>query len=586
MGARRGYGTGLLLVIALIVAGCAGSTGNKAGGAGQSVLTLTLADGESSPQEVQGFVDAVREVSGGSMEIQVTTEWRHGEMNYEAGLITDVEQGKADLGEASARVWDTVGINNLDALLAPFLIDSYELEAKVLRSDTAAGLLDGLKAGGLVGLGYLQGPIRYPLGLTRQLVSPSDFRGARIGIRPSRLAEMTFAALGATPVDYIAGAVPTGLDGLEAHLDSIAGNRFDTGARSLTGNIDLWTRPFLLFAGAKAFDALSAAQQDMLRSAAATALEQSITDRPGWAQGSRDSLCQRGLSIVAAPDGTLAELRQEVQSVYDELEKDPQTKATIEMISSLRSTTAEALVPCGSAAPTGSPPVFAPTLLDGVWSVCFTREEYLAAGADAGEDNPDNYGCGISIFENGRFWGLRPGAPLGQPGATYVVEGNRITLVSPSDGETWEFTWSLFKDALSFKKTGPVGPTGFVVKPFQRVTGPTPLDGTYQTSFTRDELAASPLVEAGEINDGNWGDMTLTFQNGQGSGTQRNDRVPLNSGSFTYTVYGDAIWLPTRDEGTFAYRWSLYKDTLTFKRDESLGGGPTPWLVKPWTRVP
>jgi hypothetical protein len=36
---------------------------------------------------------------------------------------------------------------------------------------------------------------------------------------------------------------------------------------------------------------------------------------------------------------------------------------------------------------------------------------------------------------------------------------------------------------------------------------------------------------------------------------------------------------------TFAFRWSLYRDVLTFKRDASLGVAPTPWLVKPWRRA-
>jgi hypothetical protein len=47
---------------------------------------------------------------------------------------------------------------------------------------------------------------------------------------------------------------------------------------------------------------------------------------------------------------------------------------------------------------------------------------------------------------------------------------------------------------------------------------------------------------------------------------------------FTYTLGVEA-------GGTFAMRWSLYRDVLTFKRDPSLGGAPTPYLVKPWRRA-
>ena len=36
---------------------------------------------------------------------------------------------------------------------------------------------------------------------------------------------------------------------------------------------------------------------------------------------------------------------------------------------------------------------------------------------------------------------------------------------------------------------------------------------------------------------------------------------------------------------TFAVRWSLFRDKLTFTRDEALGIIPTPYLIEPWERV-
>jgi TRAP-type C4-dicarboxylate transport system substrate-binding protein len=117
----------------------------------------------------------------------------------------------------------------------------------------------------------------------------------------------------------------------------------------------------------------------------------------------------------------------------------------------------------------------------------------------------------------------------------------------------------------------------------------TVLDGVYRTSFTRDELAASPLlVDPGEASDENWGRFTLTLQHGRVTLDQRTDAAMFRT-SGTYTVNGDAIVLSfTSGESageTFAFRWSLYRDVVTFKRDASLGVAPTPWLVKPWRRV-
>jgi outer membrane protein assembly factor BamB/class 3 adenylate cyclase len=117
----------------------------------------------------------------------------------------------------------------------------------------------------------------------------------------------------------------------------------------------------------------------------------------------------------------------------------------------------------------------------------------------------------------------------------------------------------------------------------------TPLDGTYVTSFTRDELVASPLLtDAGEINDANWGKLTLMFSGGLVTSTLEND-VTHGSACGTYAIRGDAVALSFTEGDsageTFGFRWTLKEGTLTFRRDESLGVGPTPYLIKPWTKV-
>jgi TRAP-type transport system periplasmic protein len=117
----------------------------------------------------------------------------------------------------------------------------------------------------------------------------------------------------------------------------------------------------------------------------------------------------------------------------------------------------------------------------------------------------------------------------------------------------------------------------------------TALDGVYRTSFTRKELAnSSLLMDPAEINDQNWGEITLTLDRGRVTFELRNELASAKS-SGTFTVHGDAIVFTytsgVEAGGTFAMRWSLYRDVLTFKRDASLGGAPTPYLVKPWRRA-
>jgi hypothetical protein len=112
------------------------------------------------------------------------------------------------------------------------------------------------------------------------------------------------------------------------------------------------------------------------------------------------------------------------------------------------------------------------------------------------------------------------------------------------------------------------------------------LDGTYRVSFSKQELADSPLLaNPGEINDENWGDHTLRLADGRARLTQRNNRYRSEL-SGRYTTQGDVIEFHfVGITETFVFRWSLYRGTLKFERDEKLGVGPTPWLVKPWRRV-
>src|SRR5260221_11147872 len=82
--------------------------------------------------------------SGGALRIKFETNWRQGQRDAETGLIRDVRAGKADLGAVGGRAWDAVGVTSLDALQAPFLIDSYAPEQDGLDSAIPARMLQGL----------------------------------------------------------------------------------------------------------------------------------------------------------------------------------------------------------------------------------------------------------------------------------------------------------------------------------------------------------------------------------------------------------------------------------------------------------
>jgi TRAP-type C4-dicarboxylate transport system substrate-binding protein len=471
------------VAVALTAAACSGSDVDKAGGTRtEPPVVLTLANHEQGPGDVQFWIEEVQRRSGGSLSIQVQSQWRDQEIDYDKGTIADVQAGKVQLAKVAARAYDTVGVTSFQSLLAPFLIDNRTLEGRVLESELAPQMLAGTGELGLVGLAVLPTDLRKPLGLSRPLVAVKDYRGARIGVREGEVAKATFTALGATPVGYVPGEPLSGLDGVELGLETIKGNQYDQDAKAVTANVTFWPKPITVVMNRKAFESLTPPQQDALRQAGASVIARQLEAMQNL--NSREAagiLCQRGLRFVHASHQQLAALRRAVQPVYDQLERNAQTRSLLQRIQTMKHET-------------------------------------------AGTATPDAPAC------------------------------------SPSD-------------SASTAANQPA----------------TPLDGDYRTSFTQEELANSSLLHnQDEINDENWGDFTLTFERGRVTFTQRNN-VASSSTSGTYTINGKTITLRFT-EGvnageTFAFRWSLYRDVLTFKRDPSLGVAPTPYLVKPWPRA-
>src|SRR5262245_49432979 len=241
MRARRvTLATAAALVACVMSTGCGGS-GDKAGGEQGKPVVLTLeSEDDLSQSGAPEFAEAVERLSGGSMRIDLVRANRSLEVQYERGLVDDVRTGKANLGIVGVRVWDTIGVDSFRALLAPLLVDSYELERRVIESDEGKRMLDGVERAGVVGIALLAGPLRRPLGLSRPLLGPEDYRGETVAIRPGGVARETFGALGARAKGYVPGDL-AGFDAVEIDPNTIDYNGWEG---VLTTNVVLWPKPY------------------------------------------------------------------------------------------------------------------------------------------------------------------------------------------------------------------------------------------------------------------------------------------------------------------------------------------------------
>ena len=584
----------VLAAFAVALAACSGPDSDKAGGADKAeprVLTMAVQSGV--PPQMAAFAEEVSRLSGGTLEVEFSDKWRLGEPTYEAGTLEDVKAGKVDIAWVGARAFDTVGVESFQALLAPLLVDSYDLEAKVFEEGIPDEMLKAVDELDLVGIGVLPGPMRKVLGVSRPFVGPADFAGQVVGIQDSALAKQTFDALGATPEPVPAEASLDGLDAYEQQLASIEGNSYDANAKYLASNVNLWPRPLVIVMGNDAYDSLTDEQQSALRAAAESAIPRALEASRTEDEEALAMLCKRGMTFGTASEADLVRLRAALEPVYADLGSDPETKSYLDAIVSLKEEIA-ASAEAPRCASSSEEPASA-GIPEGTYETTITRDDYVDWGVEV-----ENTGVFTLQFTDGTVILRDPHGEVGFQ-APYTLFRDKFEAVGEPDTLTAQWTYDGTK--LAFKEFGACS-TGSPCVPLDEFnyhvvwashpwvhaeSKPSSLDGVYRASFTREELARSPLLyEAGEINAENWGELTLTFDEGRVTFEQEND-VMSTSTSGTYKVDDDTVVLDFT-EGvnageTFAVRWSLFRDKLTFTRDEALGIIPTPYLIEPWDRV-
>ena len=110
----------------------------------------------------------------------------------------------------------------------------------------------------------LPGPLRKVMGVTHDFSAPADFPGTTNCRDDGDVSRLTFDTLGATSVLGHSGMDLDGVDGVVTQLASIVGNGYTDGAQSVTGNLNLVSRPLVFVINKKALDSLDPAHQDAL----------------------------------------------------------------------------------------------------------------------------------------------------------------------------------------------------------------------------------------------------------------------------------------------------------------------------------
>ena len=448
-----------LLAVALL-AGCGSESPDRAGGAKPvkaKVLSMANVNGELG--ELEAFDEAVARVSGGRLRIKWLNEYGRGhDGNAEVNLIRDVNAGKADLGWAGTRVFDELGDPAFNPLHAPMLIDSYELEEKVLSDGLVAPMLESLGDLELQGIGVLPGPLRRPLG-KRPLRGAGDWAGARISSSGGEQIDAALHSLGAeVRYDHPNVREATGkLDGIETHVAAVPGNHYHYDFPYLTGNVVLWPRPLVLFAGPD----VSADDLAVLRKAAKDAIPDAVAMSRSRDREPLAEMCGATLEVVDASAPQIDELRAAFRPVYDELERDPAASAAVARIRELAGDGGPSAAPVRC--PAASKPATGATIPPGTYRTVIDRADAKDHGipwANVVEEDPDPKALKaktkehrLEFTEDGTFlvydvW-LDGTAMIGWEGSYSVYrdrltvqgnEGTKMTARVDVDGERLRFT--------------------------------------------------------------------------------------------------------------------------------------------------
>src|SRR5436190_8491888 len=356
----------LVAMLVLLVSGCLGGSGKtKAGVEANRTLRLVMQGPEGEDTDAAYFAAEVKRRTNGRIQIVVGGDYPSSDPDNELRLARALGRGDVTLGYVPSRAWEREGLLSFRALQSPLLITNYELLRRVVSGPIAAHMLSSLDRVGLVGLALVPDELRRPLG-RRPLLSPGDYRGARIRVVTSPTSELLVRALDATPItDLSARGVLAALrrgrvDGVESSTRPIGSNSYTAAAPYLPSNLVLFAKAQTIVVGKRVFTGLSAADQAALRAAATATMAHA---HPAAAERiEARQLCGQGLRLVSATSGDLESLRRAAAPVYAVLERGEFTKRAINEIEGLKAATdpsTATLPPCprvvaGGASATGS----------------------------------------------------------------------------------------------------------------------------------------------------------------------------------------------------------------------------------------
>ena len=315
--------TGVALLLLGAATACTSNLAADRSGGDTVRLTFATIDGDVTDAGPQTFVQQLEKVSGGRLQVDVSTNYGTGAGDAESRLVRSIGSGKLDGGWPATRAFANAGIDGLGAVEAPMTLTSYAAVKDLVRGSASTVALDQLDGTGVVGLGLTAGPLRRPFAAEGPLVAPEDWRDVRFRVYNSPVQADTVRRLGGIPVSVghvWADRVRAGT--LRGGEFSVAGSGPADVAGHVTANVVLWPKVFVLTLSRDRFEALNGQQRQWVRTAAARAVRASVSASINET-AEAGTLCERGAKFFAATNEQLAALHAAMEPVIQQLASDP-----------------------------------------------------------------------------------------------------------------------------------------------------------------------------------------------------------------------------------------------------------------------
>jgi TRAP-type C4-dicarboxylate transport system substrate-binding protein len=323
-------------ILGLLLTSCVGEQQQVVG-----VDSLTVATLGNTTEAQQAFLDRLDELSEGSISVDMQENWTPSggaDGSLEESLTQAVASGEIDIAWVTVRSLHAIGVDGIDALEAPLLIQTPEQQREVATGVAGELVSKQLNNTPIEALSIFPGPMQYIVANGAPILDVSDWAGKTVEFAPAdndeSVVAQTITTLGATPSgdgqDPVADLVSGSVQVATANpTDLIDGGATATGP-FMTGSFPLFPIMEMVIINREVLDRMSTRQHGFLEGAVERAQDLSMAE-PDVATPVAEA-CTAGLFFGSASADQLAALQNAVKPITEALAADKKEAKLLEAI--------------------------------------------------------------------------------------------------------------------------------------------------------------------------------------------------------------------------------------------------------------